>query len=307
VLNDVRIRASLINSYSIARAFIFECTGSLEDLRVAMAGFRRACDILSPQDCLLEWSRSRGNYGAALARLGSTTNDGDTLVQAIEVMKEALPGLSLALAGALMLSGNQCENISELRESISIFEDLLKVNDPALQREAKNNLGGAYYCLGVASDDVQYLEISRDVLSDLIQNADTATFPFVRAQSHQSYGRALREIGRVRKSTSIVRTSIEIFKEGLISSSKENAPVFWAAVHMHIASGYFELARLDTTLNSLELAQDHISESLSILGPNSRGGLTTQALKLAESIHEFADDLDHEGAHRRGDDGARTA
>jgi hypothetical protein len=77
-LSDVRIKASLINSYSIARAFIFEFTGNFEHLRVAMTGFIRACDILNPQSYLLEWSRSRGNYGAALARLGGATNDGDT-------------------------------------------------------------------------------------------------------------------------------------------------------------------------------------------------------------------------------------
>jgi tetratricopeptide (TPR) repeat protein len=481
-LSDVRIKASLINSYSIARAFIFEFTGNFEDLRVAMTGFVRACDILNPQSYLLEWSRSRGNYGAALARLGSTTNDGDTLLQAIKVMKEAVPGLtsddvrwckvqlslasaylelarvrgsmkdltasldvclqvisqelrdkepglwaaakdqygrglatladvqantdalfesvqafadalevwtgtnpemqaavlvnlsrtlismgarqnnldwfndaitrlrealrlvskrdhlrlwlaiqinlgicfsltadldppkyneaisilsnarglvpafdiqlssrvSLALAKALMFSGKQSESISEIKESISILEELLKVNDPALERETKNNLGGAYYFLGVVSDDVRYFEISRDILSDLIQNADTATFPFVRAQSQQILGRSLREIGRLRKSISVVRTSIVAFEEGLTSASKETAPIFWAVVQTHLASSYLELARLDT-INSVELAQEHISEALSILGPNSRGGLSTEALKLAESIQEFAD------------------
>jgi len=488
-LSDVRIKASLINSYSIARAFMFEFTGNFEHLRVAMTGFVRACDILNPQSYLLEWSQSRGNYGAALARLGSATNDGDTLLQAIGVMKEAVPGLtsddvrwgkvqlflasaylelarvrgsmkdltasldvclqvisqelrdkepglwaaaqdqygrglatladaqantdalfesvqaftdalevwtgtnpemqavvlinlsrtfislgtrqnnldwlndaitrlreaqslvskrdhlrlwlaiqinlgicfsltaevdppryneavsilsnaralapildiqlssriSLALAKALMLSGKQSETISEIKKSISIFEELLKVNDPTVQREAQNNLGGAYYFLGVASDDVSYLEISRDILSNLIQNADTATFPFVRAQSQQSLGRALREIGRLRKSISVVRASIEAFEEGLTSASKETAPIFWAGVQMHLASSYLELARLDKMMTSLELAQEHISEALSILGPNSRGGLTAEALKLAESIQEFADDANHDG------------
>jgi hypothetical protein len=485
-LSDVRIKASLINSYSIARSFSFEFTGNLEDLRGAMAGFARACDILNPQSHLLEWSGSRGNYGAALARLGSATNDGDTLRQAVVVMKEAVPGLtsddvrwakvqlllasaylelarvrgsmtdlsasldvclqvisqelldkepglwaaaqdqygrglasladaqantdalfdsfqaftnalevwtgtnpemqavvlinlsrtlismgarqnsldcfndaitrlreaqsvvsqrdhlrlwltiqtnlgvclsltaevdpskyteavsilrnaralvpvfdiqlssriSLALARALMFSGNESEDISVIREGISIFEELLKVNDPALQREAKNNLGAAYYCLGVASDNVHYLEISRDILSDLIQNADTATFPFERAQSQQSLGRTLREIGRLQKSTSIVRASIETFREGLTSTSRETAPIFWAAVQTHLAGGYLELARLDKTIHSIDRAQQHISEALSTFGPNSRGGLTAAALKLAESIQEFADDAE---------------
>lgn len=417
-LTDVRIKASLINAYSTARAFIFEFTGDLEDLRVAMTGFVRACDILKPQGYPLEWSRSRANYGAALARIGSATNDGDTLLQAVGVMKEAVPGLtsddvrwtkvqlslastylelarvrgsmndvkasldvclqvvsqelrdkepglwaaaqdqygrglatladaqantdalsnsvqaftdalevwtgtnpvmqaavlvnlsrtfismgtrqnnldwfseaiarlreaqslvskrdhprlwlaiqinlgiclsltaepdppkydeaiallrtarplvpsfdiqlssriSLALAKALMLSGRQSETISNIKESIAIFDEVLNVNDPALRAETKNNLGSAYYFLGVALDDVQYLEISRDILSDLVQNADT--FPFVRVQSQQGLGKALREIGRLRKSVSIVRASIETFEEGLAFASKDDAPIF---------------------------------------------------------------------------------
>jgi tetratricopeptide (TPR) repeat protein len=484
-LSDVRIRASLINSYSIARAFIFEFSGNLEDLRVAMSGFHRACGTLNPQGYPLEWSQSRSNYGAALARLASVTNDSEKLLQAIAVMKEAVPGLSsdvvrwgkvqlflasaylemarvqgsmedltasldvclqlinqelrekepglwaaaqdqygrglarladtqagsealfrsvqaftdalevwsgtnpemqavalvnlsgtfialgsrqgsldwfndtimrlreaqslvskrhhlrlwlaiqinlgiclslaaevdhtkykeavsilrhaqplvpkfdiqlssrlsLALAKALMFSGWQSQMASEIKESISIFEELLKIGDPALQRETKNNLGMAYYLLGVTSEDVQCLEIARDILSDLIQHA-AATFPFIRAQSQQGLGRTLREIGRIERSTSIVRASIEHFEEGLTFASEATAPVFLAGVHMDLASSYLELARLDKATNSLELAQEHISEALSVLGPNTRGGLTTEVLKIAEAIREFGDDND---------------
>lgn len=67
---------------------------------------------------------------------------------------------------------------------------------------------------------------------------------------------------------------------------------FWAAVQMHLAGSFLELARLDKTVNSLELAQERILEALSIFGPNSRGGLTTEALKLAESIQAFGDEAD---------------
>jgi tetratricopeptide (TPR) repeat protein len=191
-----------------------------------------------------------------------------------------------------MFSGWQSEMASEIKESISIFEGLLKVGDPALQRETKNNLGMAYYLLGVTSEDVQCLEIARDILSDLIQHAEAATFPFIRAQSQQGLGRTLREIGRLERSTSIVRASIEHFEEALTFASEATAPVFLANVHMDLASSYLELARLDKATSSLELGQEHISEALSVLGPNTRGGLTTEVLKIAEAIREFRDDDD---------------
>jgi tetratricopeptide (TPR) repeat protein len=481
-LSDARIKASLINSYSVARAFIFEFSGNLEDLRVAMNGLLRACGTLNKQDNLLEWSQSRSNYGAALARLGGITNDTEMLLQAIAAMKEGVPGLtsdlvrwgkvqlflasaylevarvrgsmeylsasldvclqvisqelhdkepglwaaaqdqygrglatlgdaqagteaffrsvdaftdalevwtgtnpemqavtlvnlsatfialgtrqgsldwfndtvtrlreaqslvskrhhlrlwlavqinlgiclslaaetepakykeavsvlrhaqplvpkfdiqlssrlSLALAKALMFSGSQREIVSEIKESISIFEELLKITDPALQREIKNNLGLAYCLLGVASEDIQCLEISRDILSDLVQNA-AATFPFTRAQSQQCLGRTLREIGRLKRSASIVRASIEQFAEGLAFASEGTAPAFAATVYFHLASSYLELARLDKATSSLALAQEHVSKALLTLGPNARGALPTAILKLAEDIREFGD------------------
>ncbi|MEI9922674.1 MAG: hypothetical protein WDN50_03025 [Bradyrhizobium sp.] len=488
-ISDARVKASLINSYSVARAFLFEFGGNIENLRLAMAGFIQACDAVNREDYLLEWSRSRSNYGASLARLGGLTNDSEKLIQAIAAMKEGVPGLSsdltrwakvqlylasaylevarvqgstdylsasldvclqlisqelrekdpglwaaakdqygrslamlgdaqantealfrsidaftdalevwtdanpemqaialvnlsatsvalgvrqgsldwfndtvmrlreaqslvskqhhlrlwlavqinlgiclslaasanparyseavsvlrhaqplvpkmdiqlssklsLALGKALMFSGDQRETVSEIRESVAIFEDLLEIGDPALQRETKNNLGLAYCLLGVATDDMQCLEISRDILTDLIQNA-ASTFPFTRAQSQQCLGRTLREMGRLARSASIVRASIEQFAEGLTFASEGTAPAFTAGVHYHLASSYLELARLDNSTTPLELAQEHVSEAISTLGPNAQGGLPAEILALANAIREFSD---HDSAYSK--------
>jgi hypothetical protein len=114
--------------------------------------------------------------------------------------------LSLALAKALMISGDRSETSAELRESISLIGEMLKFGDPTLHSEATNNLGIVYYLLGLAEDEVSDFKISRDILSTLTEGADSIIFPFVRAQSQQGVGRALREIGRIERSSTIIHS-----------------------------------------------------------------------------------------------------
>lgn len=76
-----------------------------------------------------------------------------------------------------------------------------------------------------------------------------------------------------------INQSIDALRSGLSFVSKEIASLFWASVQIRLAGSYLERAELEDMSGSLEAAQDHISQALSILGPGSVGTLTEEALE----------------------------
>jgi tetratricopeptide (TPR) repeat protein len=256
---------------------------------------REAQRLISKRDHPLLWLVLQNNLGLSLAM--AADKDPDKYYEPIAILRKARDSdakadrqtscrISLSLAKALAFFGKHADNISALKESVTILEGLKEISDPALRGEVWNNLGAFYQFLGKVTDELDYFEKSRDVLRELLDHADTRQSPFVLFRTQQSLGVALTEIGSRTASISILNEATHNVLGGLTFTSREASPVTWAAVQTHLAGTYLAITKLNGGQEPLELAQTAISEALSVLGPSFSGSLTIEARELAERIRE---------------------
>lgn len=301
------MRAATLGNLSRTLIALGTRQNSADMFNEAVLKLREAKHLVSKRHHLRIWTTIQLNLGIALSMIGEA--DPRRFREAVKILREAREltprknterrdRATVALAKALMLSGRVNEKPDDIEEAVSLIKDL-QLDEPALQLEVRNNLGLAYYCLGRLSESIPHLETARELLTDLLDDYSEISSPFGAAQTQQALGITLREIGRLKQSIPTIDKSIVVLEGGLAFATQESAPIFWAAVHYHLAESYLERAQLDRTQSSLEAATDHMSQALSVLGPSSSGSLTAQARKLALRISEFRNE-DRVERHDRG-------
>ncbi|MGJ5000744.1 hypothetical protein ACQR10_05440 [Bradyrhizobium sp. HKCCYLRH2060] len=186
-ISDNRVRAGLVNSYSLARAFRYEFSGNFDDLRSAIAGFSEACAAFSAENNREEWSRCRANQGAAEVRLGSAANDVEMLTSAIDVLKEALPGLTsdevrwckiqLSLALAYFELARVRGTVEDAQSAIDVCmqvlnTELLRQKESILWGAAADQRGRALALLAEARVSPESLYGSVEAFTDALEIFD---------------------------------------------------------------------------------------------------------------------------------------
>jgi tetratricopeptide (TPR) repeat protein len=286
--------ATLINlSHALVALGVRQST--LNGFTEAVHHLREAERLISKRDHPLLWLLVQNNLGLSLTMAAGI--DPDKYYEPIDILRKAHNSdtkadiltswrISLSLSKALAFFGKYADNMSALKESVTILEGLKEINDPALRSEVRNNLGAFYQFLGTTTDEIDYFTKSRDVLRELLDHADTRQSPFVLFRTQQSLGLALLEIGSRTGAISILNEAAHSVFDGLAFATFETAPTSWAAVQTHLASIYLAITKLNGEQEPLELAQTAISEALSVFGPTSSGGLALEARNVAERIRE---------------------
>lgn len=226
-IDDVRARARLTNCFAVGRAVQFEYGGHRDEIQAAIDGFKKACQLVDKREHPVEWSHYRCNFGAAVARLGSISNDIEALNVALEAMLDAPSAL---------------------------------VREPMSWTKAQLNLASLYFTIFRMNGSRSRLQSCLEVCDQLISDDLLEKEPTLWAAVQDQFGRGLTALAELQATDDALTRGMEAFTHAL-EVWTDKYPLMQATTLINFSQALIALSVRQSNLNGFTEAISRLREA----------------------------------------------
>jgi CHAT domain-containing protein len=268
---------NLGNAY-VRLAAVRDREGNLER---AIAAYREALTVYTPETAPLEYATTQNNLGAAYSELAAVRDREGNLERAIAAYREALTVYTpetapLEYATTQNNLGNAYSELAAVRDregnlerAIAAYREALTVYTPETApldyAMTQNNLGNAYQELAAVRDREGNLERAIAAYREALTVYTPETAPLEYATTQNNLGAAYSELAAVRDREGNLERAIAAYREALRFRTPETAPLEYAMTQNNLGNAYQELAAVRDREGNLERAIAAYREALGMI------------------------------------------
>jgi tetratricopeptide (TPR) repeat protein len=275
---DADTRGSVLQSYALMRQTIGEQAGSNDDLIQAVASYRDALYEFRREHVPLDWARTQGNLGNALAILGEREGNTARLEEAVATYRETLQEwtrerVPLQWAATKNNLGNALASLGERESGAARLEEAVVAYREALQERTRervplqwamtqNNLGDALRNLGERGSGTARLEEAVVAFRETLQEWTRERVPLQWAATQNNLGNALSRLGERERSVAWLKEAVIAYRETLKEWTREQVPLDWAKTQNNLGAALKSLGEREIGTARLEEAVAACREAL---------------------------------------------
>ena len=227
-------------------------------LQQAVAGYRKALKVQSPEHSPAEWAATQNSLGNALGILAHRQKDVELLEQSQQAFEQALTVRTQAqhpwdwaatqnnLGSVLQALGQQKNDPQLLKRAVEAYKQVLlawtRDQAPLHWATTFNNLGTALRLLGEKRKGPRTLEQAVAAYRNALAERTRERVPAQWAMTQNNLGTALQKLGERSESPQPFKDAILAYQSALKEWTQERSPMTWALTAANLAVAQKSLA-----------------------------------------------------------------
>ena len=227
-------------------------------LQQAVASYRKALQVQSPEHSPSEWAETQNSLGNALGILAHRQKDVELLEQSQQAFEQALTvrtqeqhpwdwaATQNNLGSVLQALGQQKNDPQLLKRGVEAYKQALlawtRDQAPLHWATTFNNLGTALRLLGEKRKGPRTLEQAVAAYRNALAERTRERVPAQWAMTQNNLGTALQKLGERSESPQVFKDAISAYQSALKEWTQERSPMTWALTAANLAVAQKSLA-----------------------------------------------------------------